>query len=113
MPQWAIDLLGNPAVITAIGTGFVTPILTFLAYVFMRRSPPKTPVAYDARDLPDHPLLVSAKVHLVDEHVKEIAAIRKTAMATLDTAEKIHSAGAHRDDQLQLIQDRLDLLMRK
>jgi hypothetical protein len=66
VPEWLIELLNNPVAITELGTVFFTSLLAFLAQVFMRNSPPPGPIAYDARDLPEHPLLVSAKAHLAD-----------------------------------------------
>ncbi|MCQ8781741.1 hypothetical protein [Mangrovibrevibacter kandeliae] len=99
MPEWLIDLLNNPVALTAIGTAFVTPILGFLANFFMRRTSPPGPVAYDARDLPEHPLLISAKVHLADEDMDVVRDIGREV-------ERI-------SDQVQLVQDRLDLLMRR
>ncbi|BDA84944.1 hypothetical protein Sa4125_24860 [Aureimonas sp. SA4125] len=99
MPEWLIALLNNPLAITALGTVFFTPLLAFLAQVFMRSSPPPGPIAYDARDIPEHPLLVAAKVHLADEEMALITGIGR----------KVDQI----DAQLQLVHDRIDLLMRR
>lgn len=103
MPGWLIDLLRDRELVAALGTviamGITVPFLGFLSKLLMRRSPPREPVAYEARDLPDHPLLVSARVHLADEE-----------MALL---ERLERKVDHLDDRAQLVQDRLDLLMRR
>ncbi|MBP0439566.1 hypothetical protein [Tianweitania sediminis] len=103
MPQWMIDLLDRSgavtAIVTVVGTAIVSPLLIFLGKVLFRASPPPPPVAHDVRDLPDHPLLVSAKVHLQDEEVAILVALK----AQLDRIEH----------DLDRIHGRIDLLMRK
>jgi hypothetical protein len=98
VPEWLIDLLNNPLAVTALGTAFFVPLLTLLGQIAMRKSPAPGPIAYDARDLPEHPLLIAAKMHLADEEMALISGV----------ARKVDRI----DDQLQLIHDRIDLLMR-
>lgn len=103
MPDWLIALLNklvdNPLAMGALGTAIVVPVCTVLAAYLTKKAPPARPVAYDARDLPEHPLLVSSKVHLAEE--PEWAALH----ATMRKLEHIH-------DDVKLVHDRIDLLMR-
>jgi len=103
MPQWIIDLLDRSAAVTAlvtvIGTAIVSPFLIFFGKLLFRAAPPPPPVAHDVRDLPDHPLLVSAKVHLQDEELAMLTGIKKQ----LDRLEH----------DLDRIHGRIDLLMRR
>jgi hypothetical protein len=50
--------------VAALGTSLVVPLLTLIGLVITKRGNAPPPPAYDVRDLPDHPLLVSTKVHL-------------------------------------------------
>lgn len=121
MPQWLIDLLNNPVAVTALGTAFAIPLLNFLAQVLLRKSPPPPPVAHDVRDLPDHPLLVSTKVHLQDEEREMLLDVRKAiekevlpCIRQLDRRlDKIEGRADKIDGQVELVNDRLDILMRR
>ncbi len=87
MPDWLIKLLNNPVAVTALGGAVFIPFFKMLADIFMRRGPTPPPLAHDARDLPDHPLLVSARVHLSEpelEMIKEIAARTRRIERQLD-----------------------------
>ncbi|MCO6386337.1 hypothetical protein [Aliihoeflea sp. 40Bstr573] len=67
------------ALVTALGMALFIPLFDFLGKFFHRHGPVPPPAAYDARDLPDHPLLVSAKVHLNEP---ELEMLRETAART-------------------------------
>lgn len=87
MPRWLIELLNNPAAVTALGTSLVVPLLTFIGVVITKRGNAPPPPAYDVRDLPDHPLLVSTKVHLGEpelELLKDAAARSRRMERQLD-----------------------------
>lgn len=87
MPDWLITLLNNPVAVTALGGAVFIPFFKMLADIFMKRGPTPPPLAHDARDLPDHPLLVSAKVHLNEpelEMIKDTAARTRRIERQLD-----------------------------
>ncbi|AZN72728.1 hypothetical protein D5400_16895 [Georhizobium profundi] len=87
MPRWLIELLNNPAAVTALGTSLVVPLLTLIGLVITKRGHAPPPPAYDVRDLPDHPLLVSTKVHLGEpelELLKDTAARSRRIERQLD-----------------------------
>lgn len=89
MPDWLITLLNNPLAVTAIDGALFIPFFRMLADIFMKRGPTPPPLAHDARDLPDHPLLVSAKAHLNEpelEMLKDIAARMPRIERQLDRA---------------------------
>lgn len=110
MPQWLIDLLDRQeaivAIVGAVSVGFGVPLFNFLAKVVMRNSPPPAPKAYDVRDIPEQPLLLSAKVRLADDEIGELRAIGRDVRAVLDMIR-------HQDDRIQLLQDRITLLMQR
>jgi hypothetical protein len=86
MPRWLIELLNNPAAVTAFGTSLVVPFLTLVGLVITKRGSAPPP-AYDVRDLPDHPLLVSTKVYLGEpelELLKDAAARSRWMKRQLD-----------------------------
>lgn len=99
MPEWIIDLLNNPIAVTAIGAAIIGPFLKFLADIFMKASPPPGPIAHDIRSLPDHPLLVSAKVHLADEEMAMLTETTKTVRRIEQDLRRAH--------------ERIDLMMRR
>ncbi|AZN72243.1 hypothetical protein D5400_14015 [Georhizobium profundi] len=87
MPRWLIELLNNPAAVTALGSALVVPLLTLIGLVITKRGHAPPPPAYDVRDLPDHPLLVSTKVHLGEpelELLKDAAARSRRMERQLD-----------------------------
>lgn len=87
MPDWLIALLNNPVAVTALGGAVFIPFFKMLADIFMRSGPKPPPSAYDVRDLPDHPLLVSTKVHLGEpelELLKDAAARSRRMERQLD-----------------------------
>ena len=115
MPEWLKYLIENHtgvvALVTVVGAVVITPFLGFLAKLFVRVTPPKSPVAYDVRDVPEHPLLVSAKVHLADDEMAIIRAVAVGQAEIKGQMDEIEKHVDHANDQLQLLQDRLSLLM--
>jgi len=87
MPRWLIELLNNPAAITALGTAIFVPLFTLIGLLVNKHGKTPPPPAYDVRDLPEHPLLVSTRVHLGEpeiELLKDTAARSRRMERQLD-----------------------------
>lgn len=111
MPDWLITLLNNPVAVTAIGGAVFIPFFKMLADIFMKRGPTPPPLAHDARDLPDHPLLVSAKVHLNKPELTMLTeSHRRIREIDEECLPKLERRLDQVIDKVQLVNDRLDLL---
>lgn len=91
MPDWLTNILADPAsaalLVTALGAAVTVPLFNLVGQWLFRKGPTPPPLAHDARDLPEHPLLVSAKVHLNEpelEMLKDIAARTRRNERQLD-----------------------------
>jgi hypothetical protein len=80
MPDWLIALLNNPLAITALGTALFVPLFNLIGQIISKRASGPPPKAHDVRDLPEHPLLVSTKVHLGEPELRQLA----------ETAARVH-----------------------